>query len=367
MALAAGGRRGYSDGGGQRKTIYMATCDDDHSIQKKEDNDEDGKEGKEGKEALLGTRGQLCSGFFHREETCCLVSEEGSVCLRAPNTVLVVRVRLVRDEGEERLGGREGGGGRGDGGGGGAVASESIFRYTSCWRGYSDSIHAEEFAMRDPRLVDAIERRSVHGGGGDGAGSVGAVGSVGSVRSVVVVDWFMSQQPCHFSSGRASNVKVTGKRSCTIKVLQWWRAMGGGDSSKSGDDGDGDGGGGGGRRLRRRRTLHIHLANIFRAFRPDVVAARLSSKEREIFLTRSASARDGLTMLMSEQNEQVSRREDENGSVHVKMINQEGWNFLFSLTTTTDKSSDDVREIEECVKERVKCSTEEDIFLQSLF
>ena len=143
--------------------------------------------------------------------------------------------------------------------------------------------------------------------------------------------------------------------------------MGGGDSSKSGDDGDGDGGGGGGRRLRRHRTLHIHLANIFRAFRPDVVAARLSSKEREIFLTRSASARDGLTMLMSEQNEQVSRREDENGSVHVKMINQEGWNFLFSLTTTTDKSSDDVREIEECVKERVKCSTEEDIFLQSLF
>ena len=137
--------------------------------------------------------------------------------------------------------------------------------------------------------------------------------------------------------------------------------MGGGDSSKSG-------GGGGGEGQRRHRTLHIHLANIFRAFRPDIVAARLSSKEREIFLTRSASARDGLTMLMSEQNEQVSHREDDDKSIliHVKMINREGWNFLFSLTSTTDKSSDAVREREELVKERVTCSTEEDIFLQSL-
>ena len=141
--------------------------------------------------------------------------------------------------------------------------------------------------------------------------------------------------------------------------------MGGGDSSKSG-------GGGGGEGQQQHRTLHIHLANIFRAFRPDIVAARLSSKEREIFLTifltRSASARDGLTMLMSEQNEQVSHREDDDKSIliHVKMINREGWNFLFSLTSTTDKSSDAVREREELVKERVTCSTEEDIFLQSL-
>ena len=32
----------------------------------------------------------------------------------------------------------------------------------------------------------------------------------------------MTQQPCHFASGRVENAAVTGRTSCTLGLLEWW-------------------------------------------------------------------------------------------------------------------------------------------------
>ena len=143
--------------------------------------------------SLLGSVGQICGGFYHTSPSVeagnpklCLGED---VCRKAPTCVLLARVDdLFRDEN------------------GVETWSKPVYeaRYTNCYRGYSSSVHAENFMMHDPALhailTDLTTPREPY------------------TRRLTM---FITQQPCHHSSGRVENKHVTAKTSCTRRLLDW--------------------------------------------------------------------------------------------------------------------------------------------------
>ena len=204
--------RGYSTGSGpsarHRRTIYPATGDvADHAVLERPAT----------RLPLLGHAGQLCGAFFHRHRqergVLCLDSQ---ACIQAPNTVLVVALRM-----------------------GGATREAFVARYTSCYRPRNNSVHAEEFMMADARLSAALR-------GANGA----------------TLRMYMSQQPCHYSAGRHQTRKVCAKKSCTERVLRWFRNE----------------------LAPRGMRLDIRVARLFRAAvreGPDATVLRGAAKARE--------------------------------------------------------------------------------------
>ena len=75
-----------------------------------------------------------------------------------------------------------------------------VARYTNCYRGYVDSVHAEQFMMTDPILKNLIEENP---------------------NEPKELTMFITQQPCHHSSGRVENKHVSANTSCTNRLLEW--------------------------------------------------------------------------------------------------------------------------------------------------
>jgi len=63
----------------------------------------------------------------------------------------------------------------------------------------------------------------------------------------------MTQQPCHFASGRVENAHATGKTSCTLRLLRWCKRE---------------------RLAARGIDLSIRIARVFRAAWTDEAAHR---------------------------------------------------------------------------------------------
>jgi len=96
--------------------------------------------------SLLGTHGQFCGGYYHTAASTeagnpALCVGEG--CIKAPTCVLVVRLEI--DNSSDTL--------------------EAVFvsRYTNCYRGYEDSVHAEQFMMADPALLAILDAGECRG------------------------------------------------------------------------------------------------------------------------------------------------------------------------------------------------------------
>ena len=278
--------RGYNVGSnsGGRSSLYPANCDSDHQHYAT---------------PLLGTYSQLCTAFFHAAaptSMCCL---DPGQCIRAATTVIVLRATFDTSKKSD-------------------CSNDSpqpfIARYHSCWRGYSNSVHAEQFLINDERLTDALNEHD-----GD-----------------TTLELFMSQQPCHFSTGRYANRKVTGKTSCTERLLEWMKQLNATHNNTI--------------------TLNIWLANIFRAYQPERTAATLSTKEAKIFTERSTNAKNGLVHLLETKN------------IMVQMINESGWKFLFSLASpSNDETQDNSTKTNDTnINVRLAMDEEKDLFLCSL-
>ena len=101
------------------------------------------------RQSLLGSPAYLCAGYFHTDRcfeaesadeasgTFCLAPPPPPperflnaplVCERKPNTILMLRVQSAAEE-------------------------MYLCRYTNCFRGYANSLHAEQFMMEDPELL----------------------------------------------------------------------------------------------------------------------------------------------------------------------------------------------------------------------
>ena len=246
--------------------------------------------------SLIGGHGHLCGAFFHSPTTyeagnpqLCL----GEACKLGPNVVLVVRVDELGGDGEGEGEGEAAGDELGGAGANTNAAANPVFvaRYTNCYRGYENTVHAEQFMIRDERLRAALER--ANGGGGGGGGGGGSSGGTGARKRLTC---YITQQPCHFSSGREENKDVTANTSCTLRVLRWCREV-----------------------LRPLRVdLVIKLSRIFRATWED--ASYFEDDEQlEVFGSRSVNAKKGLVMLVNEPG------------VRVTMFDVDDWGFLLSL------------------------------------
>ena len=88
-------------------------------------------------------------------------------------------------------------------------------RYTNCFRGsVSTTQHAEQVMMSDDELATHLRAEPVQ--------SQCRVQSDESVeRPRLELTMYLTQQPCHFASGRVENASVTGTTSCTLELLQW--------------------------------------------------------------------------------------------------------------------------------------------------
>ena len=205
--------------------------------------------------SLLGHHGQFCGAFYHTA-----VSTEannpflcvGEGCIKAPTCVLVVR--LVQEGGQETF----------------------VARYTNCYRGYEDSVHAEQFMMTDPVLKSLLEKDSMP----------------------KQLTMFITQQPCHHSSGRVETKHVSANTPCTNRLLEWSRGF-----------------------LQERNVnLTIKLSRIFRAHWEDEDVHE-TAEDAEVFGSRAKMAKEGLRLLMKEPN------------IDVTMIDQmEDWLFLLSMS-----------------------------------
>ena len=107
---------------------------------------------------------------------------------------------------------------------------------------------------------------------------------------------FITQQPCHFSSGREENRDVTANTSCTLRMLRWCREA----------------------LAPARVALVIKLSRIFRATWEDATYFEDADK-LEVFGSRSQNAKRGLEMLVNEPG------------VRVTMFDTDDWAFLLSL------------------------------------
>ena len=374
-ALVLGrGYSGGSSGGRQRRTIFPATCDDDHrrvlpvrvpvvpvvpvlpvvrsaaaapppclvvdsqrTLSPTESSSSTALPAAASPPLptlLLNSPGQLCSAFFHgvaavapptaAAADAAVVGEAAAAaevfpeavlcldpknCVRCPTTVLVVRVSFRQP----------------------APGETAVFtaRYHSCWRGYTKSVHAEEFMMGDARLTELLRA------------------APGPHRRPLCVDMFLTQQPCHYSSGRFATRKVSGKTSCTARMIEWWQCLQAREKKKEEEEeeeeeeeGEEEG----------KDILQIWVANVFRAHRIDEAAARLSEKERQVFVRRASNARRGLELLIA-------------AGIGVRMINEEGWRFLGELAGLVEGGPGRCEPWEVLLEKRLELSKHADRFL----
>jgi hypothetical protein len=108
------------------------------------------------RQSLLGSPAHLCAGYFHTDRcfeaesadeasgTFCLAPPPPPperflnaplVCERKPNTILMLRVQSAAEE-------------------------MYLCRYTNCFRGYANSLHAEQFMMEDPELLRLLRAQT---------------------------------------------------------------------------------------------------------------------------------------------------------------------------------------------------------------
>jgi hypothetical protein len=111
------------------------------------------------RQSLLGSPAHLCAGYFHTDRcfeaesadeasgTFCLAPPPPPperflnaplVCERKPNTILMLRVQSAAEE-------------------------MYLCRYTNCFRGYANSLHAEQFMMEDPELLRLLRAQVLRG------------------------------------------------------------------------------------------------------------------------------------------------------------------------------------------------------------
>ena len=91
-------------------------------------------------------------------------------------------------------------------------------------------------------------------------------------------------------------------------------------------------------------------------FRYERTAATLSTKEAKIFTERSTNAKNGLVHLLETKN------------IMVRMINESGWKFLFSLASpSNDETQDNSTKTNDThINVRLAMDEEKDLFLCSL-
>ena len=230
----------------KQKSIYRQTKNSDHTIHRSNLPNKH-------QATLLCNHGQFCGGFFHTS-----VSTEannpflcvGEGCIKASTCVLVVRLER---KGEEPF----------------------IARYTNCYRGYVDSVHAEQFMIADPILQELLEKDN----------------------EPKQLTMFITQQPCHHSSGRVENKEVSANTSCTNRVLEWSHT------------------------ILQARNVHvvIKLSRIFRAHWEDEDVHE-TAEDAQVFGSRAKMAKEGLLLLMNEPN------------IEVEMLNLDDWHFLLSMS-----------------------------------
>ena len=273
--------RGINTGGddGARKSIFQETNEAQHTVHSHSTTST----------PLLGTTAQLCSSFFHTTNICL----HPAACIRTPTTVLVVRVTNLNPNANSPV-------------------PPFVARYTSCYRGYSNSIHAEQFLMQDQTLTSLLSTSSN------------------------IIDIYITQQPCHFSTGRFATRKISGKTSCTNLLLSWFQAINANTTNSS--------------------ILNIWTANLFRAHKIESTAAKLSTKEATVYRQRATNAKNGLELLMNKEK-----------NIHIRMIDRDGWDFLFSLTDEKVKG-DGENEMERngVIGRRMEETNELDLFLVGL-
>ncbi len=264
-----------------------------------------------GRSSLLGHHGQLCGGFYHTAPSAeagnprlCLGDD---YCAKAPSCILVVRV-------DER---HCGGGEEDDGEEAASVWTGPTFvaRYSNCYRGYEDSVHAEQFMMADPALLAALggdpstaagapfyENRPVHqysGAASDGAGGAAAANSLPAPAPPGVrrrLTMYITQQPCHHSSGRVETQHVSANTSCTNRVLEWKRTA----------------------LSQLNVELVFKLSRVFRAHWEDD-SVHENAEDSACFGSRQKMAKQGLSLLQNEPG------------ISVTMIEKEGWEWLSGL------------------------------------
>ena len=268
-----GGRWGRNPGRGPR-----CMCDAPHAqghiYWPVEHSLERGEAARRGRTSLLGTHGQLCAGFFHTDRSdeaennvLCLhpsfsprdftsaaqlhgPADPDGPCSRKPNVVVIARLLDA------------------------AGAEVHVARFTNCYRGYTNSLHSEDFMIADGMLRKHLDTAAA------------------GTRLVL----YMTQQPCHLSSGRVENKQATGQTSCTTKVINWQRELEFG---------------------RRGISLDLKLSRIFRAHWYDDTVHK-DGEELEVFGGRAAMARDGLRQLLAAPRTTVS------------MLDLDDWAFLVS-------------------------------------
>jgi hypothetical protein len=243
-------------------------------------------------ESLLGDHAQLCAAFFHTHASSEAGNDELCLdptrCVRKPNVVLVARLeRVLADESSEPL---------------------YTCRYTNCMarqpRGGRQAVHAEQFMLDDARLHALLraEPLAAAEGPSDGGGEHGETTKEQPrkrprQRPHLRLTLLLTQQPCHFSSGRVENAHATAKTSCSIRLIEWLQRE----------------------RLHERRVeLCIKLSRIFRAHWTDD-AVHTTEAERVVFSGRASAAREGLVLLMQ-------------AGWRIEMLSPEDWNFLIGLS-----------------------------------
>ena len=301
-----------------QSSIYPCRQNTDHTVHHELESNPKEVLGK----SLLGTHGQFCGGYYHTAASTeagnpALCVGEG--CIKAPTCVLVVRLEI--DNSSDTL--------------------EVVFvsRYTNCYRGYEDSVHAEQFMMADPALLailDAGECRGLCLFYGKRHSFLPLFFSLlhSSYKyapfpllllylffsSVLfssqlllllltlttttkderpkTLTMFITQQPCHHSSGRVETKHVSANTSCTNRILRWSQEY-----------------------LQSRGvSVIIKLSRIFRAHWEDE-SVHETTEDAQVFGSRARMAKEGLMLLMREPN------------IRVTMIDsREDWMFLLSLS-----------------------------------
>ncbi len=77
-----------------------------------------------------------------------------------------------------------------------------VARYANCFRGRSEwNMHAEEFMLSDPQLLELLRGSACAAGAGSDKGG-------GVSERAATLRLYMSYQPCHHSGGRLPEAKT---------------------------------------------------------------------------------------------------------------------------------------------------------------
>ena len=154
------------------------------------------------RESLLGAHHQLCAGFFHTHASSEAANDElcldPTCCLKSrPNVVLVVRLERVARDGGERM-------------------DVYVARYTNCMavlpRGGRQGVHAEQFMIDDAVLQRHLRAEPLELAPDGDAVKDASRGRDGKLCLTL----YLTQQPCHFSSGRVENAHATARHETLI-------------------------------------------------------------------------------------------------------------------------------------------------------